>query len=747
MVSDLGENGPKAADGRPAAGDIFPDTESLARVIKEFNLSRTHAGLYPADHPQVIQSIDRAFEMLQVMLRTGRSLILGATKDLLLVGGEPVDPGNPIFREFAVSLNSRQIVSITLLAGLKREELVQFHRLLNGSPEEIRAAGGIENMAAQAGLTHILLTEMNYRAFRLTEEDEISPSPVAKPSDRRPDLWQDFVKQVTGGGLDGMKTGIPPDLRDEIDPGRLSEIINTLTPGPEAMTGDWGEILAEPLDRSSDPRIMEKLNIFLRNLRPELKRRFLSQAFPYVNERPAETLDGLDDALILEMLEQADAEKRTISPSLLAMIGILSGLQGAPPAGLGTRAGAGRRSGLSREKYRILFARETHEKHMDAEYDATLDDLGSVRTLGAADLHPAEENPGPPLSNAEIEEALVEERLDEGIGHLLAALLGQEIDAEDYEVFAAKAAEYAPNLLRAGEFGLLLKILNTLRRRAEEKPGPIARAAEASLRMFEDAAFNSAAVRGFKTCNPLKTGEAAALLGALGASCVPELMDLLVRKEGLGLRRPLLHLLEQFREAAVDEAQRRLTDQPSDAIRTLLAFIGQNGSPASIPSLRPFFKHADVRIRLEALSALLRLRAEEAPEVLRGAVQSEIEPESLGAIKLAGQFKVRPLADDLRRMIDPSAIDWSDDKRNAEIIKALGRIGDPLALPTLEKLARRKKLFRAGALGRLKLIIFESLEGYPPAGLTGLLSLGLKEKDFRIKVICRTLRTTDRGRR
>ncbi|MCX6560073.1 MAG: HEAT repeat domain-containing protein [Candidatus Aminicenantes bacterium] len=745
MVSDQDEEVRKAAEVRPEERDFFPDKESLTRVIKEFNLSRTYAGLYPADHPQVIQSIDRVYEMLLVLLRTRPSLILGAAKDFLLAGGEPLNPGNPVFREFAGVLNRRDIISITLLEGLRREELVDLHRLVNRSPEEIRTGGGIEGMAAQAGLTHILLKEMDYKAFHLTEEAEISPSSADHRPGRQSDLWQDFVKKMTGGGRAGIDPGNPPDFQDDIDPLKLSEFINTLPSIPEVLSGDWGEILAEPSGRKSDPLIMEKLSVFLRNLRPEIKRRFLSQAFPHVNDRPNESLAGLDESLILEMLEQADAENRAISPALLTMIGELSGLRGALPSVGGTIGPAESPSRLSREKYRVLFAREKHEEYVDAEYDATLEDLGRMPVLGAADFSPAEEESGSPFSPAELDGALDEQRIETGIGYLLAALLEQELDAEDYEVFAGKAAEYAPHHLRAGEFGLLLKILGRLRRRAEETPGPLTRATETSLRAFEDAAFISAAVRAFKNCELLKTGEASALLSALGASCVPELMDLLVAKEGLGGSRPLLHLLKQFREAAVEEALRRLMDRPPGAIRTLLAFIRQNGTPAGIPSLRPLLRHADSQVRLEALSALLSFRDEAAPDVLRRAIQSEIELESRGAIKLAGLYRVRLVASDLRRMIDPSVIRWPDDQRNGEIIRALGRIGDPLTLPTLEKLARRKRPFHAGARRSLKLAIFESLEGYPPENLAGLLSFGRRDKDFRIKAICGVLQTIIRG--
>jgi hypothetical protein len=77
---------------------------------------------------------------------------------------------------------------------------------------------------------------------------------------------------------------------------------------------------------------------------------------------------------------------------------------------------------------------------------------------------------------------------------------------------------------------------------------------------------------------------------------------------------------------------------------------------------------------------------------------------------------------------------------NEELIRALGEIGDPLAIPELEKLARSSWPLYTQSLSRMKATLFESLVRYPKESIAGLLAIGERMNDDRIKRACRKLR-------
>jgi len=109
-------------------------------------------------------------------------------------------------------------------------------------------------------------------------------------------------------------------------------------------------------------------------------------------------------------------------------------------------------------------------------------------------------------------------------------------------------------------------------------------------------------------------------------------------------------------------------------------------------------------------------------------------------VVLTGLYRVGELVDDLLRLMKLTVFRKSDHKRNEEILRALGRIGDPKALPVLERLARKSWVLYPSDFLQVKLALFESLGGYPEELLTTLLTIGSRSKDFRIRNLCSTMR-------
>jgi hypothetical protein len=150
-------------------------------------------------------------------------------------------------------------------------------------------------------------------------------------------------------------------------------------------------------------------------------------------------------------------------------------------------------------------------------------------------------------------------------------------------------------------------------------------------------------------------------------------------------------------------------------------------------------EHEDQNVRTDVLEALLKFKDPWAVIGLRKAFGSRDRGVSSRAFFVAGSYQVADVAQDLVSMIKRVILFKSDYQVNEEIIRALGQIGDPCAIPVLEKLARTTRTFYPKKLSHMKVVLFRSLAGYPNEYLTALLNIGKESSDERILRTCREL--------
>ncbi|HSQ78765.1 MAG TPA: HEAT repeat domain-containing protein, partial [Nitrospirota bacterium] len=335
---------------------------------------------------------------------------------------------------------------------------------------------------------------------------------------------------------------------------------------------------------------------------------------------------------------------------------------------------------------------------------------------------------------------LEDSHLDFQIGRALLAFMEEDIEEEDYKEFAAKLVAIAPEFLETGNFELLFDISDTLRKHASEKTAQGIREAAAEARkIFADPEFIIKALHAFEIWMKDKGQEAAGLIQSLGPDVVPGLMEIFSRDESVGGRRVLFNLLCLFGEPAIREAQKRLRDSRAYYVRNLLIFIRRAGAPSSIPHIKPLLQHKEQSVRMEALSTLLRFKDPGSVKLLRDAILSSDPDVALQAVALAGQYRVAEVTEDVLSRIKRAILFDADYQWNGEIIKALGELGDPRAIPDLEKLARATWSLYPQSRLQLKEAIFESLGRYPRERIANLLKIGEGLNSEKIKRACKKL--------
>jgi hypothetical protein len=733
-----------------AEHDVPLDMRLLSEAVIELNISRKNVGIYPPGHIQIANSIDRAYQLLQKMFEIRNEMTLGVAKDTLLIGKDYLDQKNPVYRDFALSMSQQGIASVTFVSGLEKDELVRFHGILTNRPEDIRANGGIDKVMAGAVIPHIRIQSIDYSRFHVTEEQEIFRTSEKSGSGEESGghVWQDFVTHLAAGTLAGPGQGVSVRDAEQIEPAELARLLNERKLDASAAIDSYDKIIstyvrgtAEKKQVSSEQsKTLANMNALLKDLHPELRKQFLSVAFKNIAPRTGSVgeaeavIGGFTDDIVIEMLGQASAEGREISPTLAGLVGKLAQTQ--------TDGSTGPRQGNSSqpakgsfapdfqlEHMQKLFDREKYEEYVTEDYQAMLRQL-SERSPAAVEQFPL----------AEQLQSLEDEHLDYQIGRALLAFLEENIDEEDYKEFAQKIVAIMPQFLETGNFEMLWDILETLRRHSTDKPVKgIREIAAESRKFFFDPEFISKALIAFDRWMREKGQAASGLIQALGPDTIPGLMDIYSNDESVGGRRILFNLLCLFGDPAVREAQKRLRDPRAQTVRNLLIFIGRAGSAASIPQIKPLLRHKDPMVRIETLSALLKFKDAGAIGLLRNAIHDKDPDFASQAIALAGHYRILDVTADVLSKIKRVILFETDYAENEEIITVLGKIGDARAVPELEKLASATWSLYPSSLMHMKETIYASLARYPRENIAGLIRIGEKLNSDTIRRTCSQL--------
>ncbi len=726
------------------------DTRMLSDAVIELNISRKNVGIYPPGHIQITKSIDRAFEVLLKIFDIRQEITFGIARDTLFVGKDYLDRSNPVYRDFALSLSGQGIAAVTFRKGIDRPELERFHRILTTRPEDITKMGGIAKVAANAGMPNIRVIAVDYSSLHVTEEQELSHTHAEAAEEQGPGLWGDFVSHVSSGiiAVPGRDKGVSLKDSEQIDPAELARLLNERKLDPGMAIQSYDRVISSHLRVRSEQRQLSRgqsetlrsLTSLLKDLNPDLRRQFLAVTFDRTADAsPAlteEVIGGLADEMVVEMLQQANAEGREISPTLTGLLSKLSNASGQAAEQTPEDAGADRapQATMTQEQVQSLFRREQYETYVSDEYEDTLRRLGSGKSTVAvaAGTFPIDEYVA----------SMSEEKLDYQIGRVLLGFIDEEIEDDDYGEFLKKIISNLSDLVRTGQFALLHDTFETLRVHSREKRSLSIRAmVDNALRGFRSPAFISSICDAFSICRDRNRAQAAGrFLLALGTDAVPLIFDLYAREEAAGGKRAVFDLLCNIGHHAVHEAVRRLGDPRPYYVRNLLMLIRWGWDGSVTPSLRPLLRHADQQVRHEAVAALLRFRDPAAVPVLRAAILSQDPDESAQAVSLAAKFRVSGVVDALLGRLKKVILFESDYGYNEEVIRTLGEIGDPRAVPELERLARGAWPLFPKSRARMKATIFESLSRFPWEAINDLLILGEQSDDPRVLRACQKLR-------
>ena len=724
------------------------DSGLLSRVISELNIARKNFVIYPLGHIQIAISTDKAYGLLATLMDSRAGLIIGIGKDRIFTDNNQLDFMNPVHREFSLALHSLNIAAVSFVNGLTKEEVFDFLKILARGIEDREGRSDIVMAMNEAGIEHIRIETIDYDLFHLTEETEIVHSESLKKL-KPIDIWHEFIGNIfSEPSLDKTRR----DHLVRMKPSEFAAEINDRKIDPAIALQNYKKIFTETSLQTTQHQLDMRLDTLLKNLQSEFRQQFLSITFDAVSKGSDEFTEYFSNEIVIEMLLHANSQNKQLSPSLIILLEKLSHTQGSMPLNSGQMGivNFDADSSVAKEHLQKLLECESYEKYVDENYSTLLQRLSNASfQSGQPDrmLPPktVESGAHPPLitgrptvseSNLDVFDA---DFLDLRITHMSLALVDQDLAIADYAGFAEKLAMSVGHLIDIKAYDVVLLMIQTFQRHAQEK--------SAAFRLVAEECFQKLTVSDIKTrlLQVLQDGSndhaavASDILAAFGKSAIPGIMDLYIADASPIGSRAAFELLKSLGMDSLEEAYLRLYDSRIEVLRKMLAFIRKIGSSDSITHIRPFVSHDDPIVRLDVLTALLHFQDPDAAAFLCRSLQSSDNRECLGAIQLSGYYRVGDVTKDLSGMLIKSPWRKVDYQKNVTIIKSLGKIGDPCVLPLLEKLSEKSLAIYPDDLRKMKIAVFESLSGYPRENLSQILIIGEQSDDYRIREICKAL--------
>lgn len=664
------------------------DAKLLSQAIIELNISRHNVSIYPRSHPIVQRSLDRAFECMQKLLDLRDQVTLAVAKDILIVDEFSLDKDHPVFRDFASSLNKMYLASITFISGLTRDELYSFHSFLL-SDVRYESPADMQARLQACQLSHIRAEFIDYAAFTLSGNETVQEqSPVS--------LWEKYIFGLLEGRLQAEDVA---EIMPKIPHEKLAGLMNRIS-ADKIRENSYERIITSYLKQSSERsftgRDLKRLYDFIDNLRPELKRQFLSSAAAHLTSSP----DTLEQSLRemspedIMMLLRIMNEQMVIIPEALKNVLDKFAEKSYNNSDI-TRCG----TDLIEDD--ILLSPEISNLMHSINFKSFVSDeyQNEIQRLLRYDSKRVNTE-----WIGEHENELRDEYLDMTFHLTVLELISSDdpdlIPEEDRDAVASLIKDMSMQLVETGRYREVLDTCSILKGNLGK--GHLRSMIEGILEYFKSVEFLVPLVRSLRICGRQSREEAIDLCNQCGENIVPLLMDALIKEESQSIRRFLISLISHLGDSAIPQVIERLKDTRWYVIRNMLFILLENGNTEALRKARPFCRHENPKVSIEAIKCLLAAQDPEGVTALRSALASDKNEIFAKAVQIAGTYKVKDTLPDLLRIIRKKSMNGTDIEAKIPVARSIGQMGAPEGLECLNGiLSERSFLFR-GSLEKLK---------------------------------------------
>ena len=706
------------------------ETKQVTDTLSFFYLALKNIQIYPAGHSLVENKLSIAHQHLTRLLNTKKTVLFGVARDIITYREKPIGENSQACSTLAQILSSHEVSSISFSQGLNKHSLFLFLKTLGVPPDQNQSGKSLQQELSTLKVSHIDVDIINYDYFDRSN-DKGSTSDESAPL-----TWLSFSQKLTSGILSySGDTANVGTSNNSVSPEALATAINKHAGKQPEIIMEFATLLDKMLKQpalKNSPQSSfggQELDQVLLSLNPEIRKQFLNTTLERFDQNirsnnPEKILETFSDSVVMDMVQQINTKDVRVSPALLNLIKKFSTIRAT--ATTATHAAAARQKDISN-----LLSPESYNKHVDSSYHKSLQNLS---TSTSTDSHP---------TNCLLDEhleTLEEDHLNRQIVQATLLIMEQSNNEQEFSDFAENLMETCLILPETGDYSLLQKVVISLKQRKDTtKNSSIKTTADSCIEQLTTFDFLNYIYSVLPEGSDIEKQEAIKFLELLCPDILDKLLKIFCMKLNLPKTDPLVVIFLNSRLETLTRIFTILPKANDNNIQKLLTLVEHLGIQGTVRLLHPLLDNENIEIRVQVLNLLLPTNDNEAMATLISMLESENEGTVITAIEICETHKPTACVPSLLKLLEYQFVKQTSIERNRKLFLILSHIGDPQALPHLEKIAFTKWLFHREQITTMKRFLFYSLKGYQTKDRNKLVKKGLKIADKEINKICMAL--------
>ncbi|OPX41442.1 MAG: hypothetical protein B1H13_02085 [Desulfobacteraceae bacterium 4484_190.3] len=714
--------------------------EKAVEAIIIMNAAITNLRIYPPASAMINNTVDRAYKVFLAILEDEESVIFAESEKNILVCGQLLDQkdqGRPQVIAFLKLLLDFGIKSVTFERGMDRSELLTFLEIMKEKPENVEKEGGMQKVAENKKMPHIILDQKVYVA---TDKDRQILSGLDIKD-------EEIIKYLVG---DDATSDVSMEKIKELarDPERISRIIQTgmkhatVAKGivPDSEVSENVILMVRALDKIADRVDKEKISSQVAKTIAGMDIEVISAVL--IQGIDELIRDGVFDQIANEIddetFEAIVANIKHISDRISAgdekyIYSNIESARRAYRSMMNSDKGQRKKDEIEKriageekeEEKKIVQLKDTVSHILKGEKEYFFDERmmqslsGITKQLFVKKKNETCEDIIDKFSgglfseNAEVR-AQASEALSRIIGSLtveqrtvmVSRISGRLVDwikiettvTPAYKKICDELKNLAQTMIIGRQFAEcrhILDVFNMIHSGKVEKIKEIQDISGDVLREIATEEILDILFDEFETNKQNGLGDAGFNLSRLGTAPLNRLLKILLESPDSAERVRILKIVSEIGHVAIPVLTERIKeDEPWYFIRNLVYLIGKVGGKDQAKLLEPFLVSQYPKVREETLKSIYCIGEEYRTNIFLSALSIADNQMKIGIVDMLGSMRdtnsVRPLL----KLLESKPLITSKvrNKLEEKICVALGNIGSQEAIPTLMAISRRRDL-------------------------------------------------------
>lgn len=702
------------------------DLKLLSKFIYELNIARHHTVTYPASHPVIGQSVQKALSYLEQLQPENGLLSLGISKDKLVAGQTILDEKNPVYKEFASHFFNHGIAVITLHQNLPEKQLKEFLGIIGQNREAVQAQGGLLGLIKAAAIDGIQVKPIDYSAFGISDQISESPPSLAAIKKKEAAIWERLVQNLLVGK--GAQTQPKPQLKGKGDfaAQAVAEQLNQQVVDNElpleghydrAITEFLRELDREQLSNRGSSMAITRLQGLASQLNPELRAQLLNSTFRAVapDEKMAEkVLSQFPGTMLMEVLETLNSRQTTIPPIIFTLLDRLTQCENSQESGapsIGNNADTKIVSSNTEGLLSPFYARDESESFIPEEYGETL------RSIEA----PASQQPESPPDEHYWQASFNQQPIERKVSDILFELAQTDCGEGKDKSFKKALHNLCGHFLDTGDFVSLADIYSRLSSANNDTAANDPAWFQEIRTELYSPVFISQVLETLAAWGKNAFKEFTLLLETIGPIAIGPMLDRLAIEPNRALRQFFINCLVDQGIATRDHAIPRLKDSRWYYLRNLIIILQRLGDPSSMSAITPLWDHPHEKVRYEVVKTALVFQVPQGSDHLLEEFSHPDHQRCLSAVKMARYCRDSRVKSSLLKILGDKNLSRKGLYLKFAALDSLTKQGGKDLLPHLEKRFRAYSLWHPRRQMRLRRRILRSLKNFSQDDIASLL--------------------------